>query len=160
MQKKNKEKVKKIFLVFYTLQCLEKKSSASYSTAAFRLASGHPGLEIKIPDYFPLYTTVMLWCAKLLQSCLTLCTPCSPPPSSVHGISQAILLEWVAMLSRGSSPPRDRTRVSCGSHQGSPGGQIPPQIAKMWLKETETSSSFLWECPYEPELEISSVCLD
>ena len=58
MQKKNKEKVKKIFLVFYTLQCLEKKSSASYSTAAFRLASRHPGLEIKIPDYFPLYTTV------------------------------------------------------------------------------------------------------
>ena len=52
--------------------------------------------------------------AKLLQSSPTLCNPmdCSPPSSSVHGISQAKLLEWVAMLSsRGSSPPRDRIRV-------------------------------------------------
>ena len=38
-------------------------------------------------------------CAKLLQSCLTLCHPmdCSPPGSSVHGILQARILEWVAM---------------------------------------------------------------
>ena len=37
----------------------------------------------------------------------------SPPESSVHGILQARILEWVAMpSSRGSSPPRDRTRVS------------------------------------------------
>ena len=37
---------------------------------------------------------------KLLQSCLTLCDPvyCSPPGSSVHGIFQAKILEWVAML--------------------------------------------------------------
>ena len=36
--------------------------------------------------------------AKLLQSCLTLCNPmdCSPPGSSVHGILQARILEWVA----------------------------------------------------------------
>ena len=38
---------------------------------------------------------------------------CSPPGSSVHGILQARILEWVAMPSfRGSSPPRDRTHVS------------------------------------------------
>ena len=45
-------------------------------------------------------------CAKSLQSCLTLCDPldCSPPVSSVHGILQARILEWVAMpSSRGSS---------------------------------------------------------
>ena len=37
-----------------------------------------------------------------------------PPGSSVHGISQARVLEWVAVaFSRGSSQPRDRTRVSC-----------------------------------------------
>ena len=45
-------------------------------------------------------------CAQLLQLCLTLCTPmdCSPPGSSVHGISQARILEWVAISSsRGSS---------------------------------------------------------
>ena len=57
-------------------------------------------------------------CAKSLQSCLTFCDPMdsSPPGSSVHEILQARLLEWVAMpFSRGSSRPRDRTHVSCGS---------------------------------------------
>ena len=52
------------------------------------------------------------------QPCLTLCDPtdCSLPGCSVHGILQARVLEWVAMLSsRGSSQPTDRTRVSCGS---------------------------------------------
>ena len=39
---------------------------------------------------------------------------CSPPGSSVHGISQARILEWVAIsFSRGSSQSRDWTRVSC-----------------------------------------------
>ena len=38
---------------------------------------------------------------------------CSPPGSSVHGILQARILEWVAISSsRGSSRPRDRTHVS------------------------------------------------
>ena len=49
------------------------------------------------------------------QLCLTLCEPmdCSPPGSSFHGISQAGILEWVAMsFSRGSSQPRDQTQVS------------------------------------------------
>ena len=44
------------------------------------------------------------------QLCLTLCDPsdCSPPGSFVHGISQARVLEWVAIsYSRGSSGPRD-----------------------------------------------------
>ena len=50
------------------------------------------------------------------KSCLTLCDPtdCSPPGSSVHGILQARILEWVAIsYSRGSTQPRDPTRVSC-----------------------------------------------
>ena len=38
---------------------------------------------------------------------------CSPPGSSVHGIFQARVLEWVAIsFSRGSSQPRDQTWVS------------------------------------------------
>ena len=39
--------------------------------------------------------------AKSLQSCLTLCDPmdCSPPGSSVPGILQARILEWVAIPS-------------------------------------------------------------
>ena len=39
---------------------------------------------------------------------------CSPPGSSVHGVLQARILEWVAIsFSRGSSLPRDWTQVSC-----------------------------------------------
>ena len=49
------------------------------------------------------------------QSCLTLCDPmdCSLLGSSVQGILQARILEWVAIsFSRGSPQPRDRTLVS------------------------------------------------
>ena len=54
--------------------------------------------------------------AELLQSCPTLFYPmdCSPPGSSVHGILQASIVDWVAISSsRGSSWPRDRTFISC-----------------------------------------------
>ena len=49
-------------------------------------------------------------------SCLTFCHTmvCSLPGSSVHGIFQAKVLEWVAIsFSRGSSWPRDQTQVPC-----------------------------------------------
>ena len=52
---------------------------------------------------------------EVAQSCPTLCDPmdCSPPGSSVHGIFQAWILEWVDIsFSRGSSWARDRTQVS------------------------------------------------
>ena len=44
--------------------------------------------------------------AKSLQSCKTLCDPmdCSPPSSSVHGIHQARILEWVAVPFSGDFP--------------------------------------------------------
>ena len=50
------------------------------------------------------------------QSCLTLCNPmnCSPPGSSVLGISQARVLEWIVIsFSMGSSQPREWTCISC-----------------------------------------------
>ena len=50
------------------------------------------------------------------QSCPTLCilVDCSPPGSSVHGISQARIQDWLAIsYSRGSSQPKDGTHVSC-----------------------------------------------
>ena len=53
--------------------------------------------------------------SEVAQSCPTLCDPmdCSLPGSSVHGIFQAIVLEWIAIsFSRGSSQSRDQTRVS------------------------------------------------
>ena len=59
--------------------------------------------------------------AKSLQSCPTLCDPmdCSLPGSSVHGILQSRILEWVDMpISRGSSQPRNWTHVSLLHWQG------------------------------------------
>ena len=53
--------------------------------------------------------------SEVSQSCPALCYPldCSPPGSSIHGIFQARVLEWVAIsFSRGSSRPRDWTQVS------------------------------------------------
>ena len=54
-------------------------------------------------------------CILVTQSCQTLCNPvdCSPSGSSVHGVLQARILEWVAMpSSRGSTQPRDQIHVS------------------------------------------------
>ena len=53
--------------------------------------------------------------------CLILSNPmdCGPPDSSVHGIFQAIVLEWVPIsFSKGSSQPWNRTRVSFTSYIG------------------------------------------
>ena len=65
------------------------------------------------------HTLTFAWCACVCwvaQLCLTFCDSmdCSSPGSSVHGIVQARILEWVAISSsRGSSRPRDQTQVSC-----------------------------------------------
>ena len=53
--------------------------------------------------------------AKSFQSCPTLSNPmdCGPPGSSVHGILQARILDWVALpSSRGSSLPKVQTHIS------------------------------------------------
>ena len=55
-------------------------------------------------------------CCLVTKSCLTLCNrmDCSPPGSSVHVVSQARILKWIAVsFSRGSSPLRDCTLISC-----------------------------------------------
>ena len=61
---------------------------------------------------------IVLCCAKSLQSCLTLWDPidCCPPDSSVQGILQARLREWVSKSSsRRSSWSGNRTHLSCVS---------------------------------------------
>ena len=61
---------------------------------------------------------MLLWkesASEDVQSRPTLCDPmdCSPPGTSIHGIFQARVLEWVAIsFSRGCCWPRDQTRVS------------------------------------------------
>ena len=63
-----------------------------------------------------MYTLVLVSIVLIALWCPTLCVPmdCSPPGSSVHGILQARILEWVAISwSRWSSQPRDRTCICC-----------------------------------------------
>ena len=67
--------------------------------------------------------TVYCCCCLVAKLCPTLWDPmdCSPPGSSVHGISQARILECIAIsFSRGSSQPSDQTHVSCIGMQISP----------------------------------------
>ena len=62
-----------------------------------------------------LFSACLVWVSEVAQSCPTLCDTmdCSLPGFSVHGIFQAIVPEWIAIsFSRGSSQPRDWTRVS------------------------------------------------
>ena len=69
------------------------------------------------------------------QSCLTLCDPMdySLPGSSVHGILQARILEWVTItFSRGSSWHRDQTRVSYTA-----GRFFTIRAISKWKNETE-----------------------
>ena len=70
--------------------------------------------------------------ARLLQSCPTLCDTmhCSPPASSVNGILQARILEWVAMrFSRGSSRP----------------GVEPPSLMSSALEGVFFTTTATWE---------------
>ena len=63
------------------------------------------------PAEWLVYSHYSSMCAQL---CPALCEPmdCSPPGSSVRGIFQARILEWVAISSsRGSFPPRDQTPI-------------------------------------------------
>ena len=73
-------------------------------------------------DHFSFAAFTFYWFLKYIsewsevtQSCLTLCYPmdCSLPASSVHGMFQAIVLEWIAIsFSRVSSQTRDWIWVS------------------------------------------------
>ena len=58
--------------------------------------------------------SLALWSVAKLHPILSDSTDYSSPGSSVHGMFQARILEWVSISSsRGSSRPRDRTHISC-----------------------------------------------
>ena len=68
--------------------------------------------------FFTTSATCKLQMYHVCVLCPTVCDPmdCNLSSSSVHGISQARILEWLAISSsRESSWPRDGTHVSCGS---------------------------------------------
>ena len=72
--------------------------------------------QFQFPDLGYLCMRVCVCVCVCAQLCQTLCDPMdwSPPGSSVHGISLARILEWVAIsFSRASSQPRDQSFVSC-----------------------------------------------
>ena len=109
----------------YTLRCVKQITNENllYSTGNSTQCSvvNKEGIYVDICIYivdslcYTAETNTVCVCAKLLQSCLTLCNSVgrSLPGSSVHGILQARIVEWVAMpFSRRSSPPRDRTPMS------------------------------------------------
>ena len=82
--------------------------------AQSRLAHQRLCFRLRKPD---------LSCCRCLVSCLTLCDPmdCSRAGSSVHGMLQARIMEWVAISSsRGSSQPRNQTHVSYVGRQEAP----------------------------------------
>ena len=83
-------------------------------------------LELSAPPH-------LLGCCSVTQVCPTFCDPVdrSLPGSSVRGIFQAGILEWIAVsISRGSSPRRDWTCVSCTGRWildiEPPGKLLPP----------------------------------
>ena len=90
----------------------------------------------------------------------TLCDPidCSPPGSSVRGIFQAQILEWVAIsFSRGSSRPRDWT---CVSYIPCTGRRIlyqcttwddPGTIQESWFLLSSGNQNQIWQWARRPE---------
>ena len=75
-------------------------------------------LERYIVCFFERYKYIYVCICIRDQSCLTHWDPkdCSPPVSSIQGVSQERILEWIFISSStGSSKPRDKTRVSCVS---------------------------------------------
>ena len=98
---------------------------------------------------FPLFAVDMS-VFVCVQSCPTRCNPmdCRLPGSSVHGTSQAKILEWVAIsYSRGSSRPKDRSCVSC-SASGFFTNWATREASccfpeKLWIY---ISSSNIWDC--------------
>ena len=72
-------------------------------------------------------------------------TDCSQSGCSVHGISQARILEWVAIpFSRGSSPPRDRTWVFCTAAD-SLASEQPGKPVRPWLTfKLKIATTYIW----------------
>ena len=93
------------------------------------------------------FTGLIFWTNEYYLACMLSCSvvsdslqpqDCSPRVSSVHGISQPIILEWVASSSsRGSSQPRDQTYVSYVSCIGK-------QVLNHWATWEVRVLSYRW----------------
>ena len=84
-------------------------TASTYDSARGLSLVSNRGQGLLLPFRVAFFSKACVY-AQLLQSCLTLCDPtdCSPPGSSVYGILQARIMEWVAIsFSRASSQPGD-----------------------------------------------------
>ena len=103
---------------FYATSPNRSAAAAVWAKPGAGVASfAHPSVQVSASCLS--FSSIFFFCFRFL--CSTLCNPldCSPPGFSFRGISQARILEWIAIsYSRGFSRPRDRTRVSCISFIG------------------------------------------
>ena len=83
--------------------------------------------------------------AKLLQSCLTLCNPIdgSPPGSSVPGILQARILEWVAISFSDDQPRQHKKQRHYFANKGPSSQRYGFSSSLMWMWELDYKES--WE---------------
>ena len=103
-----------VFLTFPYSRSLEKCQSLSFCCSSATV-SRRMVFETARSFVINFDTEILCLRAQSLQSCPTLrgTVDHSLPNSSVHGILQARILEWVAMSSsRESSPLRDQTHIS------------------------------------------------
>ena len=86
-------------------------------------------------------------CSSVAKSCPVLCNPMdySLPGSSVHGIPQARILEWIALpFSRGFSQPRDRTWIFCTAAD-SLASEQPGKPVRLWLTlKLKIATMYIW----------------
>ena len=115
----------------------------SFHDGPFTAPSPSPGGDEKVIIFqrgsinYSIGLCIAKW-SEVAQSCLTLCDPmdCSLQCSSVHGVFQARVLEWVAIsFSRGSSQPSDQTWVSCMQSDTLP--SKPPGKHIPWIKSSK-----------------------
>ena len=100
-----------LFLPFFPLSCM---SPLKLYLALLPFLNDHKIKNLILFSPLSSYVTLDRR-QRFAQSCLTLCDPtdCSLPGSSVHGVLQARVLEWVVIpFSRGSSRPRAQTWFS------------------------------------------------
>ena len=127
-----------IFTIIHKVDCLVQCIyqinfqfvTSAYAVSQEQLSKTNLVLFIELKRYLEIsstYITIYLdnttfcLCAQLLSHVQIFCNPmdCTLLGSSVHGIFQARILEWVTMSSsREASQPRDRTHVSYVSCNG------------------------------------------
>ena len=104
--------LEKLKIYLYPATCTQIFIAALFLIAKKSKSIKCPSTNEWLPNMWSI-PLLLLFSHKVLSNLLRF-MDCSPPDSSVHGIFQARVLDWVAIsFFRGSSWPRDRSQVSC-----------------------------------------------